>query len=80
MHRDQIRIFPGDVESQVRRLERFSRSAQPRLASDAGEKVLPISLLDYESPGMRWWEMLLRDAWQQRLFIALLIVYMICCR
>ena len=35
MHRDQIRLFPGDVESQVRRLEKFRAPPVPVLVDEA---------------------------------------------
>jgi hypothetical protein len=40
VHRDEIRIFPGDVESQVRRLERFhQRPTASKLGDDEEDEV-----------------------------------------
>ena len=80
MHRDQIRIFPGDVESQVRRLMRFRAQAPEMMviANDVGENLLASRYLDYEPRELRPWERWRRELWEQRVFIALVIVYLLC--
>ena len=78
MHRDEIRIFPGDVESQVRRLERFSprRAAESSLDDGGDELTLArVRYLEYSrSRSLKRWQRWLLEAFYSLGMVLLLVL------
>jgi hypothetical protein len=65
MHRDEVRIFHGDVETYLRRMERFGRSAAaaPLVGTTTTRTVSRVQL-EYgrlpTSEDFRWWRAIVR--------------------
>ena len=80
MHRDQIRLFPGDVESQVRRLALFDRLHDALAGGESHDtyaQILDRQYLDYAVPVPPRWQRWLDELWQQLPFIVLLVILLV---